>query len=63
LDQRSTVEHYEQFIQLFKQPRILTQRRTLIAVSVALALAAGGVVLAQSQSAAVTAPSAAVCSR
>jgi serine protease Do len=46
-------------IQSSKQPRRLTQRRTLIAVSVALALAAGGVVLAQSQSA-VTAPAAAV---
>lgn len=48
---------------LFNRPRILTQRRTLIAVSVALALAAGGVVVAQSQSPqtpAVTAPSAAV---
>lgn len=46
--------------QAAKQPRILSQRRTLIAISVALALAAGGVVLAQSQSPAVTATSAAV---
>jgi serine protease Do len=44
----------------FNPSWILTQRRTLITVSVALALAAGGVVLAQSQSQAVTAPSAAV---
>jgi serine protease Do len=48
---------------LFNQSRILTQRRTLIAASVALALAAGGVVVAQSQSPqapTVTAPSASV---
>jgi serine protease Do len=41
-------------------PRILNQRRTLIALSVALALAAGGVVVAQSQTPAVNAPSASV---
>lgn len=40
--------------------RLLSQRRTLVAVSVALALAAGGVVVAQSQAPAVTAPSATV---
>ena len=44
------------------QTRILTQRRTLIAASVALALAAGGAVVAQSQTQPppVTSPSAAV---
>jgi serine protease Do len=40
--------------------RIPTQRRTLIALSVALALAGGGVVVAQSQAPAVNAPSASV---
>lgn len=41
-------------------PRTLNQRRTLIALSVALALAAGGVVVAQSQTPAVNAPTASV---
>lgn len=40
--------------------RIPTQRRTLIALSVALALAAGGVVVAQSQAPSATPPSAAM---
>jgi len=45
---------------VYLQSRILNPRRTLVAASVALALAAGGAVVAQSQTPAVTTPSAAV---